>query len=193
MHALLGAVLAVLTGIEPNYDGSTFSYRLVDYDVPFRSGVRVQTSRELVSQIFYVDGGKLFCIAPEINLEAPFERKDRTFTVTSANISYEVKDIAYTQSLYVLTKETHPRVLSSSGGCTDFQEAAEINALLENEVPLMFGKGATTALITNKRVLVGSDICEFGQNSDDSAMAGSCGYITPENTQQDAGAHLYPI
>ena len=41
MHALLSMSLAVLTGIEPNYDGSTFSYRLVDYDVPFHSGVKV--------------------------------------------------------------------------------------------------------------------------------------------------------
>lgn len=40
MQALLGTVLAVLTGIEPRYDGE-FSFALADYDVPFHNGVRV--------------------------------------------------------------------------------------------------------------------------------------------------------
>ena len=64
--------------------------------------------------------------------------------------------------MYVLTKESHPKILRSSGNCADFQEANVINALLENEIPLMLGRGVTTALVTSRRVLVGSEICEFG-------------------------------
>lgn len=72
MHMFLTAALAVLTGSEPNYDGTTFSYKLADYDVPFRSGVKVQTSPELVPEIFYIEDGKLFCLEQENDIEPPF-------------------------------------------------------------------------------------------------------------------------
>ena len=64
--------------------------------------------------------------------------------------------------MYVLTKESHPKILRSSGNCADFHETNIIDVLLENEIPLRLGRGITTALVTSRRVLVGSEICEFG-------------------------------
>lgn len=58
----------------------------------------------------------------------------------------------------------------------------------------MLGRGTTLALVTTKRVLAGSDICEFGQNSADAATTGSCGYIVPDGARRDgANVRLYPI
>ena len=120
MQALLGATLAVLTGIEPNYDGVTFSYSLVDYDVPFHARVRVQTSRELIPSVFYVDDGKLFCLESNASTDLEENSGDRTRTLASANLPCRVRDIAYAQSLYVLTSETRPRIFSSPGNCSGF-------------------------------------------------------------------------
>lgn len=120
MQALLSAALAVLTGIEPNYDGVTFSYSFVDYDVPFHARVRVQTSRELIPSVFYVDDGNLFCLESGASTDLEENSRDRTRTIVSADLPYRVRDIAYAQSLYVLTSEARPRILSSPGNCSDF-------------------------------------------------------------------------